>query len=98
VGIGNLQTSTKILAHGDRVNEGTVRTRSLHTSTFIGSVLTQGIAGREVLAESGTTGAAAPGAQTVRRVFTAILPDAARDLRVRWQRCTTVISRFGSTS
>ena len=45
MGIGNLQTSTKIFAHGDPGNHGTVRTRSLHTSTFIGSVLTQGIAG-----------------------------------------------------
>jgi hypothetical protein len=60
MGIGNLQTSTKIFAHGDPGNHGTVRTRSLHTSTFIGSVLTQGVAGREVLAESGTTGTAAP--------------------------------------
>ena len=36
MGIANLQTSTKIFAHGDPVNERTVRTRSLHTSTFIG--------------------------------------------------------------
>ena len=63
MGIANLQTSTKIFAHGDPVNEGTVRTRSLQTSTFIGSVLTQGIGGREVLAESGTPGAAAPPAR-----------------------------------
>jgi hypothetical protein len=45
---------------GDPVNDGAVRTRSLYTSAFIGSVLTHGIAGREVLAESGTTDAAAP--------------------------------------
>jgi hypothetical protein len=47
MGIANLQTSTKIFAHGDPVNDGTVRTRSLYTSTLIGSVLTQGIGGRE---------------------------------------------------
>ena len=33
--IANLQTSTKIFAHGDPVNYGTVRNRSLYTSTFI---------------------------------------------------------------
>ena len=42
------------------MSDGAVRTRSLYTSTFIGFVLTQGIAGREVLAESGTTGTAGP--------------------------------------
>jgi hypothetical protein len=65
MGIANLQTSTKIFVHGDPVNDGTVRTRSLYTSTFIGSVLTQGIGGREVLAESGTTGAVGPAAPVV---------------------------------
>ena len=57
MGIANLQTSTRIFAR-DRVNDGTVRTRFLYTSTFIGSVLTQDIGGRELPAESGTTGAA----------------------------------------
>jgi hypothetical protein len=52
MGIANLQTSTKIFAHGDPANDGTVRSGSLHTSTFIGSVLTQGIGGREVFSPS----------------------------------------------
>jgi hypothetical protein len=65
MGIANLQTSTKIFAHGDPANDGPVRTRSIYTSTFIGSVLTQGIAGREVLVESGTTGNAGPHAPVV---------------------------------
>jgi hypothetical protein len=65
MGIANLQTSTKIFVHGDPVNDGTVRTRSLYTSTFIGSVLTKGIGKREVLAESGTTGAVGPAAPVV---------------------------------
>jgi hypothetical protein len=34
---------------GDPVNDGTVQTRSLYTSTFIGSVLIRGIGGCEVL-------------------------------------------------
>ena len=50
---------------GDPVNDGAVRTRSLYTSTFIGSVLTKGIGKREVLAESGTTGAVGPAAPVV---------------------------------
>ena len=65
MGIANLQTSTKIFAPGDPVNDGTVPTGSRCTSTFIGSVLTQGIGGREVLVESGTTGAAGPPAPVV---------------------------------
>src|SRR5271156_5769625 len=65
MGIANLQTSTKIFAHGDPVNDGTVRTRSLYTSTFLVSVRTQGLGGREAPAEPGPPGAAGPAAPVV---------------------------------